>query len=66
MQIHFVCQAVMLEKLFRTASELLVIALALRKPISDSVIDGVKDGESKPGELGRGDCSDSYEITYLN
>lgn len=56
----------MLEKLFRTVSLLLVTTLAFRKPISDSVIDGAKEGESKPGELGRRDCGDSYEVTYLN
>lgn len=35
-----------------------LIRLAFRKPVSYSVEDGVKEGESKPGELRGRYCSD--------
>lgn len=42
-----------------------LIRLVCRKPLSYSVADDLKEGGSKLGELGGGDCSDPVKVTFL-
>lgn len=43
-----------------------LIRLVCRKPLSYSVADAMKEGGSKLGELGGGDCSDPVKVTFQN
>lgn len=43
-----------------------LVRLAFRKPVSDSVAGGAKEGEAKPRELGGGHSSDPDDVTGPN